>query len=84
MRILPAALSALFASTALGSVVAGPADEEPLQTVIVTAQKRPESSQDVPLTITPLSADELSRGNISDLLQVADYVPGMVFSLGTG
>ena len=80
MRILPAALSALFVSTALGSAVAWPVDEEQLQTVIVTAQKRPESSQDVPLTIAALSADELSRGNILDLLQVADYVPGMVFS----
>ena len=56
MRILPAALSALFVSSALGSAVTGPADEEQLQTVIVTAQKRPESSQDVPLTIAPLSA----------------------------
>ena len=80
MRILAAALSALFVSTALGSAVAGPAVEEQLQTVIVTAQKRPESSQEVPLTIAALTADELSRGNILDLLQVADYVPGMVFS----
>ncbi len=66
----------------LGSAAAGPllAQESQLPEVTVTAQKRAESSQDVPLTISALSGDELAQANVRDLLQVADYVPGMVFS----
>jgi iron complex outermembrane recepter protein len=43
-------------------------------------QKRAESSQDVPMTIDTMSADEMSRDNVRNLFQIADYVPGMVFS----
>ena len=55
-------------------------DGDQLEEVTVTAQKRAESSQTVPLTITTVSADEMSQANIRNLFQIADYVPGMVFS----
>jgi iron complex outermembrane receptor protein len=55
-------------------------DWDQLEEVTVTAQKRAESSQDVPLTIFTVSADELSKANIRNLFQLADLVPGMVFS----
>ncbi|MFZ0337894.1 MAG: TonB-dependent receptor plug domain-containing protein, partial [Terracidiphilus sp.] len=55
-------------------------DGDQLEEVTVTAQKRAESSQDVPITIDTVSADEMSRANVRDLFQIADYVPGMVFS----
>jgi iron complex outermembrane receptor protein len=55
-------------------------DEDRLDQITVTAQKRAESSQDVPITIDALSADELARANLRNLFQVADYVSGMVFS----
>src|SRR6266436_5147266 len=53
---------------------------EELEEITVTAQKREQSSQDVPLTISTLSGAELSKANIRDLFQIADHVPGMVFS----
>ncbi len=42
---------------------AGPAasTDGPLQTVVVTAQKREESLQDVPITISALTADDITR-----------------------
>jgi iron complex outermembrane recepter protein len=66
--------------SAVESARASLPDADQLEEVIVTAQKRTESSQDVPLTITTLSADEMSRANVRNLVQVADYVNGMVFS----
>jgi outer membrane receptor protein involved in Fe transport len=53
---------------------------EELEEITVTAQKREQSSQDVPLTISTLSGAEMSKANIRDLFQIADHVPGMVFS----
>lgn len=63
-----------------GSLLAAVPDGEQLEQVTVTAQKRTESSQDVPLTIYTVSADDLSKDKIGDLFQLADFVPGMVFS----
>jgi len=64
---------------AIGSARGSP-DTDQLEEITVTAQKRAESSQDVPLTIHTVSADEMSRANVRNLFQIADYVPGMVFS----
>jgi len=44
---------------------------EELEEITVTAQKREQSSQDVPLTISTLSGAELSKANIRDLFQIA-------------
>jgi iron complex outermembrane recepter protein len=63
-----------------GSGRASVPDADQLEEVVVTAQKRAESPQDVPLTIDTVSAEEMSRANVRDLFQIADYVPGMVFS----
>src|ERR1700722_9754286 len=63
-----------------GSVRAYVSDGDQLEEVTVTAQKRTESSQSVPMTIYTVSADERSKANIRNLFQLADLVPGMVFS----
>jgi iron complex outermembrane receptor protein len=65
---------------ALGLGSARLAFAEELEEITVTAQKREQSSQDVPLTISSLSGAEMSKANIRDLFQIADHVPGMVFS----
>jgi hypothetical protein len=63
-----------------GSSRAYAPDGDQLEEVTVTAQKRAESSQDVPMTIYTVSADEMSKADIRNLFQLADFVPGMVFS----
>jgi iron complex outermembrane recepter protein len=63
-----------------GSGHASVLDADQLEEVVVTAQKRAESAQDVPMSIDTVSAEEMSRANVRDLFQIADYVPGMVFS----
>jgi len=51
-----------------------------LQEIVVTAQKRDQRVQDVPITVSVLSGEMLLASDTKDLLQVANYVPGMVFS----
>jgi len=47
--------------------------------IIVTAQKRSENVQSVPLAITALSGDSLADRNISDVSGLAVSVPNMTF-----
>lgn len=53
---------------------------EPLQDVIATAQERREPAQAVPVTLTIFGRQEFASSGVKDLLQLADDVPGMVFS----
>ena len=55
-------------------------DSLALEEIIVTAQKREQSIQDVPVTITALSGELLEEFDVNDLFEVANLVPGMVFS----
>src|SRR3546814_8576118 len=45
--------------------------------IVVTAQKRSESLQKVPLAITAITSSELERSGIRDLQGVAATVPGL-------
>ncbi len=79
-RRIPGPVVGLFLAAAMMSLRALGAEQNQLAEITVTAQKRTESSQDVPLTIAAVPADELASANIRNLFQIADYVPGMVFS----
>ena len=57
-----------------------PAFGDALQEIVVTAQKRDQAAQDIPITVTVLTADALVASDSKDLFQLANYVPGMVFS----
>jgi iron complex outermembrane receptor protein len=77
-------------SALLGSVPAAYAQETSgtvsLAEVVVTAQKRTENLQDVPLSIQALSAEKLEQLNITDIDDYVKYLPGVttVKSLGQG
>jgi len=68
-------LSAAIAS----SLVSGQsiAQEGALEEVIVTATRRAESIQDIPINITALGSDLIERERLSDLSDIARRVPGM-------
>jgi iron complex outermembrane receptor protein len=51
-----------------------------LTEVIVSAQKRPEVAQSVPITLTDIDAAAFQQSDAKDLLQIANYVSGFVFS----
>lgn len=52
--------------------------------ITVTARKREENLQDVPIAITALSSDELRDANTFGLEDVAQSTPGLVFRPFTG
>lgn len=49
-----------------------------LEEIIVTARKREESIQDVPVAVTALSAAELQRSSIRDLRDITAFVPNLL------
>lgn len=52
--------------------------------IVVTAQKRPEILQDVPISISVVTGDALRQTGATQLVDVSGYVPGLqVDSLGT-
>lgn len=54
-----------------------PADFSGLEEVVVTAQKREQSLQDVPIAIAALSADALANAGVQDMYDVAAQVPSL-------
>ncbi|HKQ84545.1 MAG TPA: TonB-dependent receptor plug domain-containing protein, partial [Steroidobacteraceae bacterium] len=66
--------SALTCAPALSFAQEGPRAEEE---VIVTATRRAESIQDVPLNIAAVSGDVIQEQGISDLAEVSRTVPGL-------
>lgn len=55
---------------------------EPIEEVIVTARRREENIQEVPIAISMLSPDQLQDFNIGDLGDVSSIVPNSVISAG--
>lgn len=76
----PLALSialALVAVTAPAARAELSADATELDRIVVTAQKREQQVQEVPIAITALSGEYLDRLNISGFADINGYVPGL-------
>ncbi|WP_240732754.1 TonB-dependent receptor [Halioglobus maricola] len=59
------------------SAISTPAFSQTLEEVIVTATKRSESVQDVPLAITALSGEFMEDVNLTDVKDLVTYTPGV-------
>jgi iron complex outermembrane recepter protein len=74
---------AMISANAAYAQTAAPADDAEstggLEEIVVTAQKRAESAQDVPIAISAFSGEALSEGGVSALPQLATLVPGLQF-----
>lgn len=87
-RAFAAALCVSLASAATAYAVeadAAPAAEPAnggssgaLEEIVVTAQKRAENLQNVPITITALTAERLEASGITDTMQLPQVTPGLV------
>ncbi len=53
-----------------------------LEEVVVTAQKRAESLQDVPISVTTMSGDRLDQMNISSIDELTLYTPSVTVTEG--
>ena len=54
-----------------------------LEEIVVTAQKRAERLQDVPLAVSALSADALANSQVSSTAGVAALVPSLTYTQST-
>jgi iron complex outermembrane receptor protein len=48
-----------------------------LEEIVITARRKGELLQDVPLTVTPVTAEELQKLNLQNLKDIAEVVPGL-------
>lgn len=69
--------ASLSAATVLPSARA--AEGSPLEEVIVTAQKREQNLQDVPLSVSAVNGSQLQDQDVTDLSRLDVLVPGMKF-----
>jgi len=86
----------LFATTALSlAITASPqmavaqsaaapqaSDEEFDDVIIVSARRRDESVQDVPIVIEAISSEQIAQRGIADVSDIAKYTPGLTFDQG--
>jgi iron complex outermembrane receptor protein len=70
---------ALMASGASALAQQAPPAVAGLQEIVVTAQRREQSAQDVPLSMTALSQQTLDDHAVTDFRDYAEEVPGLAF-----
>lgn len=86
----PAAAAAKSASTpadAPAAQVPATSDDEQkdgLTDIVVTAQRRSENVQDVPIAISAFSSDQLRAAGISSALDIGQLVPNLIAQNNTG
>jgi iron complex outermembrane recepter protein len=85
------AIAAILSGSAAGLAYAAPATDttdtssESIQEIVVTAQRRTENAQDVPITIQALTGETLHQLNVTTLDDFVKYVPNVTTAnLGPG
>jgi iron complex outermembrane receptor protein len=86
---LATAISGILAVTtppAVAQTLASPLAEQPADpdTIIVTAQRRSESLQSVPMSITALTGDGLRSAGVSSVQDIGLVTPGLVWAQSGG
>ncbi|WP_370189812.1 TonB-dependent receptor [Qipengyuania sp.] len=79
-----AALSAAPASAQDAGDTAPAPQVEDGSTIVVTARRREERIQDVPLAITALSGEELTKGGTLEITEIAQEVPNLTLEVSRG
>ena len=69
-------LTSLFPLTAFG--------QDSIEEIIVTARKREENLQDIPLTVSAFTESALEERGITSLQDIADFTPGFDFAQAFG
>ncbi len=77
-RFTPKKLAiSIMAATLLPSSLAVAANDFAIEEIVVTAQKREQNLQDVPVAISAFSGEFLNDANINNLNQIVAYTPGL-------
>ncbi len=79
------ALLALTLATPAFAQTTAPADDEGgIKDIVVTAQRRAERAQDVPIAISAFSAEQLAAQGVTNTLQIGQFVPNLIAQNNTG
>ncbi len=62
----------------VGATTVQAAETTTIEEVIVTAQKRNENLQDVPVSISVVSSEQLENMQVSQLTDISPYIPGLI------
>ena len=76
-----------FASAVIGCALVAPAfaqDDQMIEEVIVTAQRRAESVQEVPIAVSAFSDEQLRTLQVTEVLDMARLVPNLLGHNNTG
>jgi len=78
------AIAAILGGAAVGAAHAATADDasEQLQTITVTAQRRTENMQNVPITIQALTSQTLTQLNVTTFDEAVKYLPNVTTAGG--
>ena len=77
MKINPCGRQSLWVTMAAIAAIPVGASAQVLEEVVVTAQKREESIQDVGISITALSGDSLAALGLDNMQEISQQVPGL-------
>jgi iron complex outermembrane receptor protein len=77
LSVLASAASAQTAPTAAPATAAVGGDEVALGEIVVTARRRSESLQEVPITVNAVTAEQLQKLNLKQFSDIASVVPGL-------
>src|SRR5688572_14126834 len=83
MLLASSALLTVTATAQTQSTPPPPESRAQLEEVLVTANRREESLQDVPVSVTALTADVLERSNVRELGDLVNLSPGLVIAYGS-
>ncbi|MCX7357687.1 MAG: TonB-dependent receptor [Alphaproteobacteria bacterium] len=76
-KLLAGAALGLAAIPSVALAQDAPAAEESSDEIVVTARKREERLQDVPIAVTAVTAETLEREQINSVREIAAYSPGL-------
>jgi outer membrane receptor protein involved in Fe transport len=80
-------MAVLGSASASAQTVSGPnvsPSSSAVEEVVVTAERRPEAVQNVPMSITAISSDTIQKFDIQDFRDYAKLVPNLSFGMGVG
>ena len=82
--LLVAAASAALAAVPARAQQADGAEQSGLTDIVVTAQRRAQGVQDVPIAISALSATDLAARGVNNTLELGQFIPNFVGQNNTG
>lgn len=78
--VLAVSMASPLAITPFAAHAQQAAEEAPVQEIVVTAQRRAESVQDIPIAIQAVGGEQLTQAGVQQISQLSALTPSFVFS----